>query len=123
MPWEHQLRALLGDRFAALERVRAGEIDGYAVVLTDGSRHVDVEPERAYALAVLAVALSTRTHHHSTSATTSLIRQRLPRRYGGTERTDGSCRASNDSETSASRSASDTSYVAKSSRVPAGGAG
>jgi hypothetical protein len=32
-----------------------GEVEGYAVVLTDGSRHVDVEPERAYALAVLAV--------------------------------------------------------------------
>ena len=54
LPWEHQLRALLGDRFAAMERV-PGEIEGYAVVLTDGSRHVDVDPERAYAHAVLAV--------------------------------------------------------------------
>jgi hypothetical protein len=54
VPWEHQLRALLGDRFAALERV-PGEVEGYAVVLADGSRHVDVEPERAYAQALLAV--------------------------------------------------------------------
>jgi len=54
LPWEHQLRALLGDRFAAMERV-PGEVEGYAVVLTDGSRHVDVDPERAYAHAVLAV--------------------------------------------------------------------
>ena len=28
IPWEHQLRALLGDRFAALERV-PGEVEGY----------------------------------------------------------------------------------------------
>ena len=58
VPWEHQLRALLGDRFAAMERVAnefAGEIEAYAVVLADGSRHVDVDPERAYAHAVLAV--------------------------------------------------------------------
>ena len=54
IPWEHQLRALLGERFAAMERV-PGEIEGYAVVLADGSRHVDVDPERAYAHAVLAV--------------------------------------------------------------------
>ena len=53
VPWEHQLRTLLGERFATLERV-PGEVEGYAVVLTDGSRHVDVEPDRAYALAVLA---------------------------------------------------------------------
>ena len=54
LPWEHQLRALLGDRFAAMERL-SGEVEGYAVVLTDGSRHVDVEPERAYGHAVLAL--------------------------------------------------------------------
>jgi hypothetical protein len=54
VPWEHQLRGLLGDRFAGLDRV-PGEVEGYAVVLTDGSRHVDVDPERAYAHAVLAV--------------------------------------------------------------------
>ena len=41
IPWEHQLRALLGDRFAGMERV-PGAVEGYAVVLTDGSRHVDV---------------------------------------------------------------------------------
>ena len=54
VPWEHQLRDLLGERFGSLERV-PGEVEGYAVVLTDGSRHVDVEPERAYAQALLAV--------------------------------------------------------------------
>jgi hypothetical protein len=54
VPWEHQFRGLLGDRFAAMERV-PGEVEGYAVVLTDGSRHLDVDPERAYAQAVLAV--------------------------------------------------------------------
>jgi hypothetical protein len=54
LPWEHQLRGLLGGRFAAMERV-PGEVEGYAVVLADGSRHVDVDPERAYAHAVLAV--------------------------------------------------------------------
>ena len=52
VPWEHQLRDLLGDRFAALERV-PGEVTGYAVVLTDGTRHLDLDPERAYAVAVL----------------------------------------------------------------------
>jgi len=58
VPWEHQLRDLLGERFAALERV-PGEVEGYAAVLTDGSRHVDVEPERAYAQALLAVLTRT----------------------------------------------------------------
>ena len=58
VPWEHQLRDLLRERFAALERV-PGEIEGYAVVLTDGSRHVDVEPERAYVQALLAVLVET----------------------------------------------------------------
>ena len=53
VPWEHQLRALLGERFTTLERV-PGEVEGYAVGLADGSRHVDVEPERAYAQALLA---------------------------------------------------------------------
>ena len=59
VPWEHQLRALLGERFVAMERVpmdrELGEVEGYAVVLSDGSRHVDVDPERAYTHAVLAV--------------------------------------------------------------------
>jgi hypothetical protein len=59
VPWEHQLRALLGERFASMERVpmdrELGEVSAYAVVLTDGSRHVDVDPEKAYAHAVLAV--------------------------------------------------------------------
>jgi hypothetical protein len=54
VPWEHQLRELLGEDFGALERL-PGEVEGYAVVLTDGSRHVDVDPERAYVHAVLGV--------------------------------------------------------------------
>src|SRR5580765_2581599 len=58
VPWEHQLRDLLGERFAALERA-PGEVEGYAVALTDGSRHVDLDPELAYAHAVLAVLTAT----------------------------------------------------------------
>ena len=52
LPWEHQLRELLGPRFARLERL-PGEQPGWAVVLADGSRHVDVAPESAYARALL----------------------------------------------------------------------
>jgi hypothetical protein len=59
VPWEHQLRALLGERFASMERVpmdqELGEVEAYAVVLADGSRHVDVDPEKAYAQAVLTI--------------------------------------------------------------------
>lgn len=58
VPWEHQLRDLLGERFSSLERV-PGEVEGYAVELADGSRHVDVEPERAYVQALLAVLVET----------------------------------------------------------------
>lgn len=54
VPWEHQLRALLGDRFVSLERLPA-DVEGYVVTTDDGRRHVDVDPERAYAHAVLAV--------------------------------------------------------------------
>lgn len=54
VPWEHQLRTLLGDRFVSLERV-PGDVEGYAVTTVDGRRHVDVDPERAYAQAVVAV--------------------------------------------------------------------
>ena len=35
--------------------VEQSEVEGHAVVLADGSRHVNVDPERAYAHAVLAV--------------------------------------------------------------------
>jgi len=49
LPREHQLRELVGDRFVALARVP----QGWAVTLTDGSRHVASDPEDAYALAVL----------------------------------------------------------------------
>ncbi|HYO38592.1 MAG TPA: pilus assembly protein CpaE [Nocardioidaceae bacterium] len=70
LPREEQLRDALGDRFLRLERIDAGT-GGYAVVLapasgpggpsrrgderTDGLRHVDIDAERAYARALLAV--------------------------------------------------------------------
>ncbi|MCY7395040.1 MAG: pilus assembly protein CpaE [Nocardioides sp.] len=54
LPREHQLRELLGEDFAALQRL-AASTDGYAVTLADGSRHVDVTPEAAYARALLAL--------------------------------------------------------------------
>ena len=50
LPWEHQLRDLLGDRFDSLSR----EERSYAVALTDGTRFVDADAETAYALALLA---------------------------------------------------------------------
>jgi hypothetical protein len=57
LPHEAQLRALLGDRFLRLEAVP----DGFVVVLQDGeydgqgTRHLDIDAERAYARALLAV--------------------------------------------------------------------
>jgi hypothetical protein len=57
LPHEGQLRAALGDRFRRLEPVG----DGFAVVIDHGrgdageDRHVDVDAERAYARALLAV--------------------------------------------------------------------
>jgi hypothetical protein len=49
LPREDQLREVLGESFLALARVG----DGWAVTLTDGSRHVADDPEDAYARAVL----------------------------------------------------------------------
>ena len=51
LPRESQLRVALGVRFARLEAVGGG----FAVVLDDGARYVDLDAERAYARAVLAV--------------------------------------------------------------------
>jgi hypothetical protein len=54
LPHEGQLRDALGDGFRRLEPVG----DGFAVVLDRGAgeeRHVDVDAERAYARALLAV--------------------------------------------------------------------
>jgi hypothetical protein len=54
LPHEGQLRDALGDRFRRLEPIG----DGFAVVLDRGAgeeRHVDVDAERAYARALLAV--------------------------------------------------------------------
>lgn len=49
LPWEHQLRDLLGDDFLALARV-----DGqYVVTLADATTYAADEPETAYALALL----------------------------------------------------------------------
>jgi len=50
LPRENQLREELGPRFAALESVTGG----FAVVLDDGQRHVDIDAEGAYARALLA---------------------------------------------------------------------
>jgi hypothetical protein len=51
LPHEGQLRTALGSAFRRLEPVG----DGWAVVTDDGDRHVDVDAERAYARAVLAL--------------------------------------------------------------------
>jgi hypothetical protein len=55
LPREDQLRALLGDHFVRLEAVPGG----FAVVVRDTTgtehRHLDLDAERAYARAVLAV--------------------------------------------------------------------
>jgi len=50
LPHEGQLREAMGAAFRSLEPVG----DGWAVTTVDGSRHVDVDAERAYARAVLA---------------------------------------------------------------------
>jgi hypothetical protein len=52
LPREHQLRELLGEAFAALERTA----EGYAVRLADGSAHPGVSAEAAYVAAVLCLA-------------------------------------------------------------------
>ena len=52
LPREDQVRAMLGGRFVRLEAVGGG----FVVVLDDGSRHADIEAERAYARAVIALA-------------------------------------------------------------------
>ncbi|HEX6149972.1 pilus assembly protein CpaE [Nocardioides sp.] len=49
MPWEHQLRDLLGDAFRSLLRTN----DGWVVTLDDASEYAGHEPEQAYALALL----------------------------------------------------------------------
>jgi hypothetical protein len=60
LPREEQLRDALGERFLRLERIDA-ETGGYAVVLSPAgpqageTRHVDIDAERAYARALLAV--------------------------------------------------------------------
>ena len=50
LPREDQLRGMLGPAFDRLVALP----DGYVVVLRDGSRHVDIDAERAYARAVIA---------------------------------------------------------------------
>lgn len=63
LPYEGQLRAGLGAHFRSLETV--GE--GFAVVIEHGGeqeRHVDVDAERAYARAVLALLARERDGDH-----------------------------------------------------------
>ena len=52
VPWEHQLRELLGEAFASLTRLPGA----WVVALDDGTRHVGDDPESAYAAALLAGA-------------------------------------------------------------------
>ena len=52
LPWEHQLRAMLGAAFGSLERTP----DGYVVRLADGAAYPGDDAEAAYAAAVLALA-------------------------------------------------------------------
>jgi hypothetical protein len=54
LPREDQMREALGERFLRLERLEP-VTGGYAVVLTGDQRHVDIDAERAYARALLAV--------------------------------------------------------------------
>ncbi len=56
LPREDQLRGMLG---AAFDRLVALP-DGYVVVLADGSRHADIDAERAYARAAIALLTSKR---------------------------------------------------------------
>lgn len=53
LPWEHQLRELLGAAFCGLKSLPQ-PAKGYAVTLVDGSRHVDTDADRAYVRALLA---------------------------------------------------------------------
>ena len=57
LPREDQLRDHLGAAFVSLERLDPGVPGdapaGYAVTLTDGTRHADLTPESAYARALL----------------------------------------------------------------------
>ena len=54
LPREDQMREALGERVLRLERLEP-VTGGYAVVLTCDERHVDIDSERAYARALLAV--------------------------------------------------------------------
>lgn len=49
LPWEHQLRDLLGDDFRTLRRTA----DAWLVTLADGSEHAGQAPDEAYAAALL----------------------------------------------------------------------
>ena len=53
LPWEHQLRELLGARFDSLSR----SSDGFRVTLTDRTEVTDADAETAYALALLGDGL------------------------------------------------------------------
>ena len=61
MPREDQLRSLLGERFVRLEAVPGGFAVEIEASASDGMerRHVDIDAERAYARAVLAVLART----------------------------------------------------------------
>jgi hypothetical protein len=54
LPREEQMRDALAERFLRLERIH-GEAGGFVVVLAGEDRYVDIDVERAYARALLAV--------------------------------------------------------------------
>jgi hypothetical protein len=58
LPWEHQLRSLLGAQFTSLESLPP-PAQGYAVTLSDGSRHVETQADLAYLRALLSLLGST----------------------------------------------------------------
>ena len=54
LPREEQLREHLGDAFLALEQLDGGYVVAARSSSGEVERHVDIDPERAYARAVLA---------------------------------------------------------------------
>lgn len=57
LPWEHQLRVLLGGDFVSLTRRSEGSHTTYVVTLADASVHLGADPEDAYVAALLASQL------------------------------------------------------------------
>ncbi len=56
VPWEHQLRELIGPDFVALARIVGADETTWAVTLADGNRYAGADAETAYAAAVVREA-------------------------------------------------------------------